>query len=286
MNFLSKALVVSQLCSVATSESSSIRGGRSRSRIGKKEKKKDRWQQKPKGIFDTRIINGAEANEGRYSYAVSLSDDIGHFCGGSLIAKDVVLSAAHCAGGGYHVVVGRHDLRDESDGEEITVDKELVHPDYDTDSTDNDFMLVFLDSSITENVNLVRISSDFIPEGEKVTVMGWGDTHISDEVSRLADELQEVEVTTITNAECDASEGTIGGWDDNYNEQISDNMLCAEHAQKKDACQGDSGGPLVIKGTEYDTQVGVVSWGIGCAHDSFPGVCEYCSSSSNCQDCA
>jgi secreted trypsin-like serine protease len=42
----------------------------------------------------TRIIGGDEANAGEYPYAVSLSDSIGHFCGGSMIGPDVVLSAA------------------------------------------------------------------------------------------------------------------------------------------------------------------------------------------------
>ena len=45
-----------------------------------------------------RIIGGTEAKERRYSYTVSLQDKYGHFCGGSLIAKDVVLTAAHCQG--------------------------------------------------------------------------------------------------------------------------------------------------------------------------------------------
>jgi secreted trypsin-like serine protease len=45
-----------------------------------------------------RIINGVEADEDRYSYMVSLQDGGDHFCGASLIAKDIALSAAHCAG--------------------------------------------------------------------------------------------------------------------------------------------------------------------------------------------
>ena len=60
-----------------------------------------------------RIIGGNEAVEDRHAYAVSLYDNIGHFCGGSLIAKDVVLTAAHCKGGEYFAVAGRHNIEDE-----------------------------------------------------------------------------------------------------------------------------------------------------------------------------
>lgn len=43
---------------------------------------------------NSRIIGGRESTKGRFSYAVSLQDDAGAFCGGSLIAPDVVMSAA------------------------------------------------------------------------------------------------------------------------------------------------------------------------------------------------
>jgi trypsin len=91
----------------------------------------------------TRVIGGRESTEGRYSYAVSLADDLGSFCGASLIAPDIVLSAAHCAGGDYHVIIGRHDL-DVDDGDEVEIKKEIVHPRYDTYTTDNDFMVLVL----------------------------------------------------------------------------------------------------------------------------------------------
>lgn len=75
-----------------------------------------------------RVINGDEAPRGKYTFAVSLQD-YGHFCGGSLIARDYVLSAAHCKGGRYDAVVGKHDLRDWG-GQVIEVAEEIVHPYY------------------------------------------------------------------------------------------------------------------------------------------------------------
>merc|ERR1712051_906056 len=64
---------------------------------------------------------------------------------------------------------------------------------------------------------------------------------------------------------------TIGGYQTDYKNQISGNMMCAND-NGEDSCQGDSGGPLVIRSRTGDVQVGVVSWGVGCAHRDFPGV--------------
>lgn len=73
-------------------------------------------------VDNNRIIGGKEAASGTFPYAVSLADDIGSFCGGSLISSDAVLTAAHCQGGRSNkVVVGRRDLSDVASGEEIPV---------------------------------------------------------------------------------------------------------------------------------------------------------------------
>jgi len=107
-------------------------------------------------------------------------------------------------------------------------------------------------------------------ESAPVTVMGWGDIDPSDG-QELSDSLMEVEVNVISNKECDDSDGKFGS----YKDSITSNMLCArEEGGGEDSCQGDSGGPLVIKGAKAseDIQVGVVSWGIGCASKDYPGV--------------
>ncbi|KAL7463693.1 hypothetical protein ACHAXS_004052 [Conticribra weissflogii] len=204
---------------------------------------------------NTRIIGGDAAAMGRYSYAVSLQDDIGHFCGGSLITPDVVLSAAHCAGPDFEVVIGRHDL-ESSHGEVIQVISEVRHPNYDESTTNNDFHLIFLENPVSISYKLVNLNSNSAVPSVKqpVTVMGWGDTVAADDVQELSPILKDVEVNVISN---------------------EDHMMCARDIGE-DSCQGDSGGPLVIKGTDPtgadDVQVGVVSWGVGCASADFPGV--------------
>ena len=108
---------------------------------------------------EDRIIGGNEAQEGRYSYIVSLQDKMGHFCGGSLIAKDIVLTAAHCQGGKYSVVINRHDLG-KNNGEKINMKKEIPHPKYNDKTTNYDFNVVILEKPITEDVALVKLNSE------------------------------------------------------------------------------------------------------------------------------
>ncbi|KAL7476508.1 hypothetical protein ACHAW6_002367 [Cyclotella cf. meneghiniana] len=225
-----------------------------------------------------RVIGGRESAGGRYSYAVSLADNLGSFCGASLIAPDVVLSAAHCSGGTYHAIIGRHDL-DTNEGDEVEIKEEIVHPEYDASITDNDFMLLILERPTTAKVSMVQLNNDpLVPEvGSEVIVMGWGDTTADDLTMDTSSVLMEVSVNVISNKKCQASKGKHNGYSDSYDGWITEHMLCAVD-ENEDSCQGDSGGPLVIRNGsnkatgENDVQVGVVSWGIGCATNTFPGV--------------
>jgi hypothetical protein len=226
-----------------------------------------------------RIIGGEEASEDRYSYAVSLQGFFGaHYCGGSLIARDVVLTAAHCRYGyGGKVVLGRHDLDKWYDGSDFSVREELPHPEYSESSMDNDFMLVFLQEAVTasEGVVTVKLNSDpSVPTaGQGATIVGWGDTNESEYYSDISDVLMQAELSVISNDECSDSSGTFAGNSYSYNDLITESMLCAK-AAGRDSCQGDSGGPLVMigGGGGSDLQIGVVSWGFGCASDQFPGI--------------
>ena len=271
------------LCILSSSVSRALlRGGGSESRRQQKQQQKQRQLQLQPS---SRIIGGSDTTIGQFTYTVSLQDQYGHFCGGSLIAPDVILSASHCQhmdAGGYSAVIGRRNLDITNEGEEITVKTEMVHPQYDWGTTDYDYMVLILDTPISastaEYVDIVSLSREIVPLDSAVSVMGWGDTVASDDETLLSYTLQTTEVFVISNEVCDASSGVIGGMEQDYHNQITSNMMCAwDVPEGQDSCQGDSGGPLVIKGDANngggeDVQVGIVSWGVGCANPNFPGV--------------
>jgi len=215
------------------------------------------------------IVGGEVAEVNRYPYMVALLDcKDKQFCGGSLIAPDWVLSAAHCKGLVTHVNIGRHDLKGEGETfETIEIDFERKHPFYvDLLSMNFDFLLIKLKepSSYTP----IKLDTGFggLTWGTPVTVIGYGllvpDSLITNPVGTSI--LHEVEVNIVPNNLCRLSYGPF---------DITSQMVCAR-GLFKDSCQGDSGGPLIIKGEspEEDVQVGIVSWGQGCANPLFPGV--------------
>lgn len=175
------------------------------------------------------IYGGDEAEPRRYPYAVSFQADGASYCGGSLIAPDVVLSAAHCDRGGKNwmgrktwkdkIIVGRQVLDKNDEGGEYEVRKQVRHPEYSKEGdegviqvtptlsslrVDNDFMLVFLKESVAEeNAQIIDINpSGSVPADEaRLTVMGWGDTDRGSEFVP-SNELLVAEGVVISNEDC------------------------------------------------------------------------------------
>lgn len=151
-----------------------------------------------------------------------------------MIAKDTVLTAAHCMGDPFSVRVGSDDV---DGGELIKTRRVLVHPDYDDKSDKFDMALVFLEEPTRFDIDLVQVNdNNNIPAtGAKAMVTGWGDMDAGDS-TKLPDELMAVELDIISNQQCEASEKGS----DSYDGWIFDSMLCAQ-TKGQDACQGDSG---------------------------------------------
>lgn len=211
-----------------------------------------------------RIVGGDEARPGAWPWAVALTFRTGsglfQYCGGSVISAEWVLTAAHCdVQPGDIAVIGRHDL-EAGGGVEIEIDRVLEHESYDAEANDNDIALAHLSKPhMTALVSVTDIAESRAQPGDPVTVIGWGTTREDGSTSGV---LREVEVNVVDSAKCGET----------Y--ELTENMICAGVTEGgKDSCQGDSGGPLMARQEDGSwSQVGIVSFGYGCARADAPGV--------------
>jgi trypsin len=195
----------------------------------------------------------------------------GHFCGGVVIARTAVLTAAHCLGRDVlgsprtrdlKIIANRTDLLS-SQGQEIAVSDIWVNPRYDSDTNAGDFGLLTLASPLPEKsvIRMAGTADAAYKPGTEATVYGWGDVTGN---GAYSDGLRAASVHVLPDEVC---EKAYSGSSDGAYQPAS--MLCAgETGGGRDACQGDSGGPLVAKGR----LIGLVSWGSGCGRPGEPGV--------------
>lgn len=214
----------------------------------------------------TRIVNGEDAVPGSWPWQVSLQDSTGfHFCGGSLINENWVVTAAHCGVSTSHLVVaGEFDQGSSQEAVQVLkIAKVFKNPSFNLLTIRNDITLIKLakPATFSKTVSAVCLpeATDDFPAGTQCVTTGWG--KIKSSATTTPDKLQQAVLPLVSKADCQKYWGT----------RITDVMICAG-ANGVSSCNGDSGGPLVCKKNGAWTLVGIVSWGSSTCSTSTPAV--------------
>jgi trypsin len=237
-------------------------------------------------VGEERIVGGTATQRGSLPFmAVILSSGIGasptsyqfNYCGGTRITSRHILTAAHCAVAvGDYVETPRWDLSSTLSSEAALfgakrqrVVKATTHPLYSKTTKKNDVMVVELEADVANapTVGIVgAATASLMSAGVQATTAGWGGTVAvsgSDPTSGFPAILRSVTVPVLSSTTCSSLIGTI-----------DPTMVCAGVLSGGfDSCQGDSGGPLMVQsGSNGWVQIGIVSFGDGCAQPNRPGV--------------
>ncbi|XP_072705227.1 serine protease 53-like [Ciconia boyciana] len=228
-----------------------------------------------------RVVGGTAAHPGEWPWQVSLQLRGEHFCGGTLVTPQWVLSAAHCFQGpngsraeptAWRAVVGRLRLQ-ETGGQERTVVEVVVHEGYRRVEGGHDLALVRLESPVTLGP---RVGTICLPQahhpfafGTPCWITGWG--HVAENVSLPAGSpLQKVALDLLSPRICNCLYSNLRHRE--LARPARPSMVCAGGQEGgRGACQADSGGPLACgsPGGRW-VQAGVLSFAVGCARPNGP----------------
>jgi secreted trypsin-like serine protease len=258
----------------------------------------------------TRIIGGEPAQQDAWPWQVMIITSVATkngnkepvMCGGSLIGARWVLTAAHCFSNRLWDLDGSQPIavaeRSVSALTQFYADVDfkswhrvaapIVHPRFNEDTGENDIALIHLNEPARSQAVPILLGSNRELESPPVRaiVTGWGSMRDLQQIQQtesgffdvatqtkvrpedvLPNRLRQAELPLVATDRCNDSYKGI-------DRIIDERTLCAgSGGGGKDTCQGDSGGPMVVH-TSRDRwiQIGIVSWGKGCALKDYPGV--------------
>jgi len=225
-----------------------------------------------------KIVGGCDAKPYSWPWQIVLDAKRGSSfsleCGGSLIANQWVMSAAHCVHDNphpdnYQIKLGVYDeAKSGEPGEVISMVEEVhYHPKYNPSTVEWDISLLKLKNPVnfTDHISPVCLPLDdshVINSNDMAWVTGWGTLH--EGAPNIPRQLHQVYLPFLDQSVCDKE----------YGREIDNQVMFCAGAVGLDSCQGDSGGPLMWyhNGTQQYYEYGIVSWGDGCAEKGHAGV--------------
>ncbi|MFG1610060.1 S1 family peptidase [Actinoplanes sp. NPDC049265] len=214
------------------------------------------------GVVSPQVVGGSRAAQGEFPFMVRLSMG----CGGALYSPNLVLTAAHCVGAtgsntSITATLGVVDLQNSSGRIQVRSNYVYRAPGY--NGNGKDWALIRLASPVT-SLPTLKIATNSTYDTGTFTIAGWGSASEGGGQQRY---LLKATVPFVSDATCNGRSMYNG-------DIIPTDEICAGFTQGGvDTCQGDSGGPMFRRDSANAwIQVGIVSWGEGCARPNRPGV--------------
>ncbi|KAG6447779.1 hypothetical protein O3G_MSEX005183 [Manduca sexta] len=211
---------------------------------------------------DSRVVGGEEADIVDHPHQVSFAFNGTKFCGGFIISKHWIVTAAHCTRNvDPSTIILRAGSSFRRNGTIIPIAEVFTHPEFDTPRFNKDVAVLRTHYPINFTNTIQPI--ELAPLGRRMrartyfNATGWGAT---EEGGTITQRLMEVEIPVVSNTQCRMS----------YPRLLTRNMFCGGNYYMggQGTCQGDSGGAAVQNGLAC----GIVSFARGCARPMYPNV--------------
>lgn len=236
-----------------------------------------------KGEGIGRIVGGTDVTTvGQWPWQIALFKRSGHFCGGSIIKPNWIVTAAHCFKPGakpskYRVTVADLNLAKNEGSEKVMeIEKIIRHTEFNkTGYMENDIAVLKLKTNITFNdkVRPICLPTKRFPDGENCYATGWGwiNAFKNGDQPVRSPILKQLKVPLVSDQECEK-----------LFRRLPPGVICGGYkVEPKGICKGDSGGPLACKNESGIWNLaGTVSFSLdGCAqkdtYDYFTDIANY-----------